>query len=162
MVPLATALLVAATVLAALSAGFFYTWSFTVMRGLDAAGGASAIAAMNGVNSTIQNAWFAPVFFGPALLTAASAAALFIAGRPLAASLALAAFVLYGAGVVAVTLAVNVPMNTALLEAPIPTDPEAADAAWRAYSERWTLYNHVRTGASLGAFLALLAALRAP
>lgn len=51
----------------------------------------------------------------------------------------------------------NVPMNDALATA-TPTAENAA-LLWRGYSPRWTLWNHVRTVASIIAFALLTAAL---
>jgi uncharacterized membrane protein len=44
-------------------------------------------------------------------------------------------------------------MNEALGRTAIPTDTEAARAIWTQYSSRWTVWNHVRTVASLASAL---------
>lgn len=69
---LALLLLGATLLLAGAIAGFFYAYSVSVMRGLDAATPQQAIGAMQGINATIRNAWFAPAFFGTPILAAAS------------------------------------------------------------------------------------------
>jgi len=45
-------------------AGFFYAYTSSVMRGLDAIPAAHAIVAMQGINATVRNWVFAPAFFG--------------------------------------------------------------------------------------------------
>lgn len=134
-------------------AGFFYAYSSSVMRGLDAAEPAVAIAAMQGINAQVRNAVFAPAFFGApvACLLAAASLAWSGARRP-ALFMALAALV-YLAGALYPTFAVNVAMNDTLAAATIPSDPAAARALWAEYSERWTTWNHLRAGFS---FVSLL------
>ncbi|EFG2885686.1 hypothetical protein BO068_004877, partial [Escherichia coli] len=53
-----------ALILCGAIAGFFYAYSSSVMRGLDATDPRAAIAAMQGINATVRNAFFAPAFFG--------------------------------------------------------------------------------------------------
>ena len=57
--PVVPPLLFLAALLSGCVFGFFYSWSFTVMRGLSATDGASAIAAMQSVNANIMTGWFA-------------------------------------------------------------------------------------------------------
>ena len=142
--------------------GFFYAWSFTVMRGLGAAGGAVAVQAMQAVNASIMTPWFALLFFGTPVATAVAGIAAWLAdGREAALWLA-AATLIYLAGCFAVTVLVNVPMNEALarLDAGALPDP---GAAWQDYARPWTAWNHVRTAACGGALLcAALALMRWP
>lgn len=160
MTTLRLGLLVVTLVLTAMSAGFFYTWSFTVMRGLDAAPGGAAVAAMNAVNAAIRNAWFAPIFFGPLVFGVLAVVAYVpLLPKPVA-LLVLAAFIAYALGTFAVTLAVHLPMNDALALAARTAEPGTESTLWQAYSARWTAWNHVRTGAAALSFAALLAAWR--
>jgi uncharacterized membrane protein len=135
------------------SAGFFWTWSFTVIPGFAAAPPEAAVAAMRAVNANIATPGFAFVFFGPAPLAALSAALAFAAGAGAAAWAALAAAALYGAGVIGVTFAANIPLNMALAAAPLA--PETAAEVWRGFAEPWIAWNHLRTAAASLAFLAL-------
>jgi len=141
---------------AAWSAGFFWTWSFTVMPGFAAAPPEAAVAAMRAVNANIVGPGFAFVFFGPAALAALSAALAFAAGAGAAAWAALAAAAVHAAGVVGVTFAANIPLNNALAAG--SSAPQADAGAWAAFAEPWTAWNHVRTAAAALAFLALAAA----
>ena len=138
------------------SAGFFWTWSFTVMPGLATAPPEAAIAAMRAVNANIRNAGFAFVFFGPAPFAVLAAALAAAAKKRAVASAALGAAALYGAGVLAVTFAANLPLNEALAAASVA--PGTAAEVWRAYAEPWTAWNHLRAAAASLAFAALAAA----
>lgn len=130
-------------------AGFFYAYSVSVMRGLDATDPQHAIAAMQGINATIRNALFAPAFFGTPVM-AAMTGALFIFGhhRKPGFVLVLAAAV-YLFGALVPTLLVNVPMNDALAVVIIPADRQEAETLWTAYSTRWTAWNHLRLAFSM-------------
>lgn len=136
------------------SAGFFWSWSFTVMPGLDRAPAEAAIAAMNSVNEGIRTAGFAFVFFGPPPLAALAAALAFAGGLRGAALLALCSAVVHAAGVIGVTVAVNLPLNDALAAATVT--PEGAPRIWGEYSARWTAWNHLRTAAATLAFALLV------
>ena len=151
-------LLFLAAVLSGCVFGFFYSWSFTVMRGLSATDGASAIAAMQSVNATIMTGWFALIFFGTPVATAAASIAAYVSGGRVAALWLAAATVVYLVGCFAVTIFANVPMNDALarLDARAIADP---GTAWSDYAGRWTAWNHVRTAACAGGFLCALVGL---
>lgn len=150
---LACLLLGATLLLAGAIAGFFYAYSVSVMRGLDAATPQQAIGAMQGINITIRNAWFAPAFFGTPILAAASAVLLFwLSQRRAAIAMTIAALV-YVLGAFIPTFAVNVPMNDALAISPIPIDLGEAQALWSQYSIRWTGWNHLRTLSSFACLL---------
>ena len=69
----------------------------------------------------------------------------------------LAGGALYLVGAVLVAIAFNVPRNDALAA----VDPKSTDGEtyWRRYLSEWTLWNHVRTVAALGAAALLTTAL---
>jgi len=137
-----------------LMAGFFYAFSFTVMPGLDLLTGAAAMDAMRGINVAVRN----PVFFATFALTPVLAFLLAVVclftGRRVAGLLLLMSFVVYAAGVVALTASLNVPMNRALAEGSL-----SGLANWLEWSATWTGANHVRTAANLFALLLALLAL---
>jgi len=131
----------------ALIAGFFYAYSVSVMPGLAVADPAAAVSAMRGINAVIRTPVFAFSFFGALAFPFAGA---LLARRRSVAALALAGGCVYGLGAFAVTFAVNVPLNEALAAA----SPTAGNAAklWRDYAGPWTVWNHVRTLASIVSF----------
>ena len=75
---------------AAWSAGFFGSWSFTVMPGLAAVGPEAPVGAMRAIGANIAGPFFAFVLFGPGVLAALAAALAFAAGRGMVAVCALA------------------------------------------------------------------------
>src|SRR5215213_6336187 len=126
----------------ALSAGFFYTYSISVMPGLAAADPLSAIRAMQGINAVIRTPVFAFAFFGALVFPLAVSLAAWIGREKQVALLAFLSAALYGLGVFAVTFLVNVPLNEALASAS-PTSDTAA-SAWANYYGPWTAWNHIR------------------
>lgn len=143
-----------------LMAGFFYAWSVSVMPGFALIPPEQAVVAMQGANIAVRNAAFGAFFFFSPLVAFVSALLFFRAGRGRAGALMGAAGVLYLGGAMALTVAINVPMNEAL--APLaPADAAEAAAIWADYAPRWTFWNHVRGVASLGALALAALALRA-
>ncbi|MBU8542312.1 MULTISPECIES: anthrone oxygenase family protein [Roseomonadaceae] len=137
------------------SSGFFWTWSFTVMPGLAEAPPEVAIAAMNAVNGAIRTPSFGFVFFGPLLLAGLLAAAAVWARHARMSAVAAAALLVYGAGVIGVTAAFNLPLNAGLAAA-APVELAAARAVWNDYAGPWSAWNHLRTlmaTATFGLFL---------
>ena len=94
--------------------GFFYAWVCSTMWGLDAADPRVAINAMQAMNASVRNAVFAPAFFGtPVVLFLTAIVAAFEGNRAAAFAFAAAGLV-YLLGGLALTVAVNVPMNEAI------------------------------------------------
>lgn len=146
-----------ATFAAALSAGLFYAYHWTVMPGLNAAEPMTPITALKSINVVITNTIFLFSFLGP-LVFGAIAALLYLRSWGTApASLVWAGVIVYALGVFAVTLTFNVPLN-AQLAAATPT-PATAAAIWRAFYDPWMLWNLVRTIAAIGAFILFGAAM---
>jgi len=146
----------AAALSTGLSAGLFFAFSNSVMTALGRVPAAAGIAAMQQVNAVIQNPLFFLVFFGPALLSVVLIAAALLGWG--GGGWTIAAGLLYLAGIMAVTIVVNVPMNQAL-EAVDPASAAGA-ALWADYLARWTFWNHVRTASGAGALACYLLALR--
>lgn len=139
------------TLLIGINAGFFYTWSFTIMQSLGLTDTDSAITAMQTINANIRNGWFAIVFFGaPAALLVAGVQLLGVNHK---AAIFYLLSVVLAAVTVAITFTLHVPMNNALAAVDAPT---AATTVWSDYAGRWTRWNHFRTGTSLLAFIASL------
>jgi uncharacterized membrane protein len=83
-------LILAGLLASALSAGFFYTYSISVMPGLAAADPSSAIRAMQGINAVIRTPVFAFAFFGALVFPLAVSLAAWIGRERQVAALALA------------------------------------------------------------------------
>jgi len=148
------ALLILATLVTAIIAGFFYAYSVSVMPGLNATDPVSAIKSMQAINAVVRTAEFAASFFGALALPILC---LLLARRRSIVLPLIAAILLYGTGAFAVTLAFNVPLNESL--ATVTPDAATAAQTWRAYAEPWLLWNHIRMAASIAAFLAMLVAM---
>lgn len=132
--------------LTAAIAGFFYAYTSTVMRGLDAAPPEVAVPAMQAINANVRNAVFAPGFFGP-LVVGIALVVLYGLVNSRAAWLARAGVAVYVVGGFVLTMAVNVPMNEAL--APLTaTSADEAARIWSDYSPTWTDWNTLRTAFS--------------
>ena len=140
-----------------LMAGFFYAFSVCVMGGLDRAGPATAISAMQAINEAVRNPVFFVTFFLTPVVAIGAAAVTWMSGRRRAALLMGAAAAIYAGGALALTAAINVPMNEALSM----VDPQAAGNAriWSDYSADWTFWNTVRTGLSTVALVVFAAAM---
>jgi uncharacterized membrane protein len=115
------------------------------------------MATMQTINVVVFNPWFggafslAPIACALAMLTA-------LARRPAPdASWVVAGGALFLIGTLGVTALCNVPRNDAL-EA-MPADGQGASEVWSRYLREWTLWNHVRSGAALGAATLLTVAL---
>jgi uncharacterized membrane protein len=128
---------------AGLVAGIFFAFSSFVMKALGRLPRDQGIRAMQLINVTVLNPWFFSAFFGTALgATVLTVFGFLHWGNPGAGSL-MAGGLLYLAGCIFVTIALNVPLNNALAE----IDPLSADGArvWEEYLSRWTAWNHIRT-----------------
>ena len=140
---LATAALASATVSGGLLAGVFYAFQISVVRGLADVDDAAYVATFRAINRRILNPWFLTVFLGSGPLTLAAWALNRNATAPVR-SLISSGLLLNGV-MLAVTMAGNVPLNTAL-----------ENGAGRARFERpWNRRNLVRTLAAAGSFAAL-------
>ncbi len=134
----------------ALAAGFFYTWSATVIPGLSAGDPVAAIGSMNSINAAIRTPVFAFSFFGGLAFPLAGGAAALWSRDWGTGGAAWVGAAIYGLGVIAVTFAVSLPLNEELAGV-VPT-AETARQAWTAYADRWLAWNHVRSAAATIAF----------
>lgn len=130
-----------------LIAGVYFAFSTFIMTSLARLEPAAGIAAMNAISIEIVKSLFMPLFLFTTLTSAALAVmAIFRWGQPGA----MAMFVggaLYVLGMFVITMVFNVPLNDALAI----VDPSSAEGTslWARYLKDWTLWNHVRTIASL-------------
>lgn len=149
--------IIAAVLGTGLVAGIFFAFSAFIMQALGRLPGGRGIAAMQAINITVLNPWFFTAFFGTALLCIG---AVFLALRqPIGVENTL---IVIGSGVylfgcILVTVVFNVPLNNRL--AALDADSVDAESVWAHYLRRWTLWNHIRTLASLVAALLFALAL---
>lgn len=152
-------LIFSAVIGAGLNAGLFFIFSVCIMGALARLPAEQGIAAMQVINVVILNPLFLLVFMGTAVLSLVLIAGGFIYGGP-ARFYLFAGGLLFLGGVLAVTMAANVPLNNAL-EALQPGSDEAARLWSSAYLIDWVRWNHVRTLSSIGAFGCFVMAFRA-
>jgi uncharacterized membrane protein len=153
-----TWILGSATVAAGLIAGFFYAYACSVMLGLAQLDDRAFIDAMQRINATVRNGWFAASFFGALPLTALAAALhLRRDSRPVL-PWVLAALVGYTAAFL-ITMFLSVPLNEELAAAGVPATIGEPGAVRAAYENIWVTWNLVRTIASTAALACLVRAL---
>lgn len=136
-----------------LIAGVFFIFSVAIMRALERVPG--GMAAMQSINVVILNPMFLGVFMGTALLCLVLAILSIVRWSDSGSVWLLAGTLLYLVGSIGVTMIFNVPLNNALMTA----TPETADAVWKNYLSTWTMWNHVRTVASLAASASFILAI---
>lgn len=145
-----------ATILIGLNAGFFYTWSFTIMQSLDLIDPQHAISAMQSINANIRNVWFATIFFGVVAVQILSLV-IAIIRRKTSSAVFIGLALITVVSCISITFQMHVPWNNALGEIS-PTDANAA-GIWTEYSAKWTQWNHWRTLSSGMSFMMMLVAL---
>ncbi|MFE9959660.1 DUF1772 domain-containing protein [Micromonospora sp. NPDC005299] len=141
--------LLLATVTTGLTAGLFAAFAYAVMPGLARVDDRAFVAGMRSINQAILNGWFA-LCFGGALVCALAAVLLHLpAGRRGPLPWLIAGLVLYVL-VLAVTAAVNVPLNDRLeAGAARLADPAELRAT---FESAWVRGNVVRAVLNTAAF----------
>ena len=129
--------------------GVFFTYSNSVVPGLDRIDPERAVAAQRSMNVAIINPRFLATFIGPVITSAATGFLLLGLDETPAALLFFAAAVIYLVGSLVITGRVNVPMNNAL-ENSTSTDWARR---WADFSPRWRRWNTVRTVTSMVALV---------
>ncbi|GAA0434764.1 DUF1772 domain-containing protein [Acrocarpospora corrugata] len=129
-------------------AGVFYTYSTSVIMGLNAAGPEHAVPAMRQINIKIQNPVFFASFLGAIPVGVITGVLLLIDGESGAGILFLVSTGVYLAGAFIPTIAVNIPLNNALDQATGP-----GPQVWAAFAPRWTRWNHIRAFFSTASLL---------
>jgi uncharacterized membrane protein len=140
---------VVALLLTAVVSGVFFTYSNSVVPGLDAVRPEQAISAMTSINRAILNPLFLTTFVGPPIASVLAGILILIEGTTTAGLLFFAAALVYALACIAPTATVNVPLNNALDSGSIPTDPDVATQTWTGYSDRWKKWNHWRAAGSV-------------
>jgi uncharacterized membrane protein len=143
-------LLMAATLSVGLVAGVFALYAHTIMPGLRKTDDRTFVRAFQSIDRAIINPWFLGGGFFGALAFTIGALVLHLdrTGLPWIG----AALVLY-AITVAITLAINVPLNDAIKAAGDLDRPADLAAVRKAFNEpRWTSWNLVRVVTTTAAF----------
>jgi uncharacterized membrane protein len=142
----------------ALLGGLYFAFSAFIMKALREAGQAG-IVAMNAINRMILRSVFVVFFFGTTLASGALVVLGAMNLREASSPGMILGGVLYVAGMFAVTMLANVPLNNALQN--VTAESRTGTAIWNDYLHRWTRWNHVRTLSSMGASALFLFALLA-
>jgi uncharacterized membrane protein len=149
-----TIIQVAAVVLAGLSAGLFYSYDCSVVKGLGNLPDKEYLSAFQSINRAILNPYFFISFIGSLLLLPVAAWLSYKGGPSVSFYYMLAAAILYATGVFGITIGGNVPLNEMLDRFDIANAPaEAIQAMRQKFEAKWNLLQHVRTYAAIPAFI---------
>lgn len=143
---LVSGLVVAAVVGTGVVSGLLFIFSNTIMTALQRQGPEAGAATMISINEIILNPVFLLFFLGTALACLVVGALAIITAHD-ARALLITASAAYLAGVLFITMVVNVPLNERLARTVLGT--EDARAFWQLYLVRWTRWNTVRTVAGM-------------
>src|SRR6187402_2788185 len=153
LLPMIPRLISLVTLLAALGSGVvggvFFAFSSFVLPALVRLPGLQGLAAMQSINVVVLNRSFLGSFVGTALACAVLVVDALMRWSAPGAKLRLAGALVYLIGSLLVTGALNVPWNDVLAA----TQPHERDAArsWARFVSGWSVWNHVRTTASIAA-----------
>lgn len=143
-----------ATCLTALLAGFWCTWGIIVLPALDKVSPAVAVTSMRSLNeSVLTPAFLIPFFASPVVCVVGTVACAVVQAPTASVLLGLSAGIQL-LGVILITRTRNVPLNEELARTELP--PEQA---WDAFSQPWQRAHRVRTIASCVALACCAAAL---
>ncbi|GGZ82903.1 anthrone oxygenase family protein [Algibacter mikhailovii] len=152
-----TAVLFITVLLNALSIGFFFAWSVSVILGTQKVSDYSYLESMQSINRAILNPVFFMVFFG-SLVALIIQTYFQLNNKPLF-WLALASTILYLIGPFGITAFGNVPLNNALDTLNISQLNPLELKNFRTYYEgTWNHYHNIRTMLGLISFILLLIA----
>jgi uncharacterized membrane protein len=144
--------LLIATIVNGLLAGFFYAFSHTAMPGLARRDDRTYVGAFQGMDRAVYNPWFMSTFVGGPLLVAA-ALVLHLDDDATILGLLVVALVL-AVSTVAITVSVHLPLNQEIQEVDVAGGADPGAARTR-FEERWVRFNVLRTATSVGAFVAV-------
>ncbi len=144
------------TLLFGLLAGLLFAYSVSVVVALDTLNGPTYTRVMQSINETILNPVFGIVFGGAAIVPVMGTAVVIGGGHWMHTygQLFIGASLVYLVGTVGVTSSMHIPMNDAIEL----WDGESPPDDWRSVRLRWARWNHVRTAAAVGSFVASLIA----
>ena len=151
-----TIILIISIVFSGLMAGLFYAWSISVTPGLAKIKDASYLHAFQSMNRAILNPLFFVVFFGLVVLLPLLSYFTFQHSTGNQFWLVVSATVVYFVGIMAVTIAGNIPLNNKLEALQIESmTPEQMDEFRKGFESKWNRLNHIRTISSILTFLFL-------
>ncbi|WNV88609.1 anthrone oxygenase family protein [Umezawaea sp. Da 62-37] len=148
--------LIGATLTTGLMAGLFFAYTCSVMPALRGVDDRAFVDAMQRINVAIVNGWFLLAFLGAAVLGVLAA---FLRFGHAGFGWVLAGAILHLAAI-AVTAAVNIPLNNALDAAGDPAAITDLAAVRTRFETTWVPWNLVRTLTSTAGFACLVVALR--
>lgn len=152
--------LIISTLMLALIAGLFYSYSCSVNPGLKQLGDSEYIAAMQSINRAILNPMFFFSFMGTLLFLPVSLFFNFTAWDSPKFLLLLAAFILYACGTFGVTIFGNVPLNDALDAFVLKNaSAEEISLARKNFEIPWNNLHSIRTIASVISLLLVIVSL---
>lgn len=143
----------AAALASGLVAGVFLAFSDFVMRSLAATAPTSGIDAMQVINRKVYGSVFLALLLGTAPASVIIAA-LAIATQAHGTAWLISGAMIYGGGVLLVTMICNVPMNKRLDS--MDQTLGSTQSYWATYAKTWTRWNHLRTASSAVATLCFL------
>ncbi len=150
-----TCVLFITVLLNALSTGFFFAWSVSVILGTKKVADVTYLESMQSINREILNPAFFTVFFG-SLIALIITAYLQFNNKPVF-WLVLASAIIYLIGVFGVTAFGNVPLNNKLDTLKITKLSVLELKNFRTYYEStWNHYHNIRTISSMVSFILLL------
>ena len=139
----------------ALSTGFFFAWSVSVILGTKKVGDFTYLESMQSINKEILNPAFFIVFFGSLIMLVMSASMRFN-NKPVF-GLVLASAIIYLIGTFGITAFGNVPLNNELEALNITKLSILELKNFRTYYESaWNQYHNIRTISSIISFILLL------
>ncbi len=129
-----------------ITAGLFYSWSISVMRGLKMLPDREFILAMQAMNRAIQNPLFFLCFFGATLFLLISCYQQFKNPLDTAYYLLVASTLIYLIGVLGITIVGNVPLNNMLDIFDVNgSGVDAISDMRRGFESRWNYLNDIRS-----------------
>lgn len=152
-------ILLIAALCIALMAGLFYNWTTAIIPGLQKLPDKEYLSAMQSFNRSIQNPLFFASFFGAAIFLPFASYQFYKIPVSTGFYLLLAAALLYWGGVMAVTIAGNIPLNNMLDKHSLAnTSPEELSTLRRVFENKWNNLNTIRTVSSFISLLLVLLA----
>lgn len=145
-------------VLLATMLGIFALYAHTIMPALRKASNATFVQAFGAIDRHIINPIFMIQFFGPLFMLGAASVHAYQhqLNEMIYIVLAFACYLT----VIAITLAVNVPLNNGIKDVTNTTDPDSLSEARTQFNERkWIVFNHIRTAFTLLATVLVVVAI---